>query len=52
MRLSWPARTPRWVLHMCTALIRTASPRGRVASTMKLPICFTSSSWIWKRAAK
>src|SRR3982750_2825296 len=30
MRLRWLAMTPRWVLHMCTALMRTARPRGGV----------------------
>lgn len=48
----WLARTPRCVLHMCTALTRTARPRGAVFSTKNPPICFTSSSWICKRDAK
>ena len=30
--LSFGARTPRWVLHMCTARTRIANPRGAVAS--------------------
>ena len=44
--------TPRIVMHWCVASITTATPIGRIASSIAVAICLVRRSWTWSRREK